>query len=106
MVVQRRNDELVEVLRPDFEARWACVTDIWDPPNMADGAITSTTIAVLGARVGDPALAGHDQIGANDVMISAHIQAAAVARVILYNRTGGALDIASGNLFVAVRVRY
>lgn len=106
MAIQRRNSELVDLLRPDFETRWACVMDTWDPPNMADGAITSTTIAVPGARVGDPAVAGHDQIGANDVMISAHVQAAAVVRVILYNRTGGALNIASGNLFVAVRVRY
>ena len=106
MAIQVRNPELVDLLRADFETRWACVVDTWDPPNMADGTDTSTTIAVPGARVGDPALASHDQIGANDVMISAHVQAAAVVRVVLLNRTGGGLNIASGNLFVAVRVRY
>lgn len=106
MSIQARNAERNSLLRAGFERGWATYNVVWDPPNMADGAVTSTTIVVAGARTGDPAVASHDQIGANDVMISAHVQAANTVRVILYNRTGGALDIANGNLVVAVRVRY
>ena len=109
MSVQARNAERNSLLRAGFERGWATYNVVWDPPNMADGAVTSTTIGpigVTGIRTGDPAVASHDQIGANDVMISAHVQAANTVRVILYNRTGGALDIANGNLVVAVRVRY
>ncbi|HLP40978.1 MAG TPA: hypothetical protein VK465_05685 [Fibrobacteria bacterium] len=75
----------------------------WDPGNMAaDGNVVSTTITVTGAAVGDQASASLTTIGANDVLISAHVQAADTVRVILMNKTGGALDIASGTLAVKV----
>lgn len=102
----RLNAQMVDLLATVFERCWASATATWDPPNMADGAITSTTIAVTGARVGDPAVAGLTSLGAVDVMITAHVQAADTVRVFLYNRTGGALDIASGTLTACVRVRY
>jgi len=74
----------------------------WNPANMVDTAVTSTTITVTGAAAGDAALASHDQIGANDVLVSAHVQAADTVRVILLNKTGGDLNIASGTLYVTV----
>ena len=104
--VQATNMDLVGLLKSHFERCWAAGVDTWDPANMADGAVTSTTITVTGARVGDPAVASLTTIGVNDVMVSAHVQAADTVRVILYNRTGGALDIASGTLTAVVRIRY
>lgn len=78
-------------------------TATWNPANMAaDGNVVSTTITVTGAAVGDVCYASHDQIGANDVLVSAHVQAADTVRVLLQNKTGGALDIASGTLRVLV----
>lgn len=75
----------------------------WDPGNMSvDGDVVSTTIAVSGAAVGDQVSATHDQIGANSVFISAHVQAADTVRVTLMNKTGGGLNIASGALAVKV----
>jgi hypothetical protein len=69
---------------------------------MVDTAVTSTTITVTGAAAGDAALASHDQIGANDVLVSAHVQAADTVRVVIHNKTGGDLNIASGTLYVTV----
>lgn len=78
-------------------------TATWDPGNMAaDGSVASTTLTVTGAAVGDVAHASLSTIGANDVLITAHVQAADTVRVVLQNKTGGALDIASGTLRVVV----
>lgn len=75
----------------------------WDPGNMAaDGDATATTITVTGAAVGNQVSASLTTIGANNVLISAHVQAADTVRVTLLNKTGGALDIASGTLAVKV----
>ena len=84
-------------------ARWLKATATWDIPNLAaDGNATSTTITVTGAAVGDIALATHSLLSTNDVLISAHVQAANTARVVVMNKTGGALDIGSGTLTVYV----
>lgn len=78
-------------------------TATWDPGNMADNAVAATTITVTGAAVlGSVALASHDQIGSNLVLVSAHVSAANTVRVVLLNKTGSALDIASGTLRVDV----
>lgn len=72
----------------------------WDPGSIADGDDLSTTVTVTGAAVGDPCFASLSTLGANDVLISAHVQAADTVRVVLLNRTGGAFDAASGTLRV------
>lgn len=77
-------------------------TATWDPASLLAGVTASTTITVTGAAVGDIAYATHDQIGANDVLISAHVQSANTVRVVVDNLTGGVLDIASGTLSVLV----
>ena len=77
---------------------------IWDPANIAtDGAVTSTTVTVPGAQPAHVATASHDQIGTNDVLISAHVQADDTVRVVVMNKSGGALNIGSGTLTVHVR---
>ena len=105
--VQATNMDLVGLLKSHFERCWAAGVDTWDPPNMvARLNSVSTTIVVTGALVGDPAAASLTTIGANDVLISAHVQAANTVRVVILNLTAGALDIASGTLTAVVRVRY
>ena len=74
----------------------------WDPGSMADAAVTSTTITVTGAMAGDTVIASHDQMGVNDVLVSAHVQDDNTVRVILHNKTGGNLNIGSGTLSVIV----
>lgn len=74
----------------------------FDPASLADGAATSTTITVTGASTGDEVLATHDGLGANDVVVTGHVQAADTVRVVIVNQTGGALDIGSGTVSVKV----
>ena len=74
----------------------------WNPANMVDGAVVSTTVTVTGAATGDVALAAHDQIGANDVIVSAHVEAADTVRMMIVNKTGGDLNIANGTVYVTV----
>ncbi len=77
-------------------------TAVWNPASLADGAVTSTTVTVSGAAAGDIVNAGHDQIGVNNVQISAHVESANTVRVILRNASGAILDLASGTLRVGV----
>lgn len=78
-------------------------TAVWNPPDMAtDGAIASTTITVTGAALGDFSVATFSGIGAQNITISANVQATDTVRVILTNRTGGDVDLASGTLSVIV----
>lgn len=78
-------------------------TAVWDPANLAaDGNVVSTTVGAAGAVAGDTCSASHNQIGTNDVLISCHIQTADTARVVIMNKTGGALDILSGTVRVDV----
>lgn len=72
----------------------------WDPGSIADGAVTSTTVTVTGAVAGNPCIVSHDQLGANNVMLTAHISAADTATVVLFNKTGGNYDLTSGTLTV------
>jgi hypothetical protein len=74
----------------------------WDPTNLAAGAVTSTTITVPGAAVGDPANASHDQIGANSIIISAHVEAASTVRVTLMNTAGSAINTPNGTISAEV----
>ncbi len=77
-------------------------TATWDPGSLADGASASTTVTVTGATTGMIAFAGLTTIGANAVIISAHVSAADTVTVVIENRSGGVLDIVSGTLTVFV----
>jgi hypothetical protein len=74
----------------------------WNPPSIAAGAMTLTTVTVPGAAAGDPASASHTQLGANFIVISAHVQSADLVTVILLNTTGSAKNLASGTLRASV----
>jgi len=71
----------------------------WDPANMpADGDVVAASVPCPGATVGMQVSATLSSIGANNVMISAHVESTDNLRVILMNKTGGAIDIGSGAL--------
>ena len=78
-------------------------TATWDPPSLEKGGVASTTVTVSGASVGDIAYASHDRIGANNVIISAHVQSAESVRVVLQNGSSADIDIPTGTLRVTVR---
>lgn len=70
----------------------------WDPGSIADAAATSTTVTVTGAVAGNPCIVSHTQLGANAVMLTGHVSAADTVTVVLFNKTGGNFDCASGTL--------
>lgn len=69
----------------------------FDPPNLADGAGTTTTVAVVGAVLGDMAVASFS-LDLQGIIVTAYVSAADVVSVRFQNETGGALDLASGTL--------
>ena len=69
----------------------------YDPPNLAAGASTSTTVTVTGAVLGQPAQACFS-LDTAGVALAAMVTAADTVTVILTNTTGGAVDLASGTL--------
>lgn len=75
----------------------------WDPPNIAaDGSVTNTTVTVTGAAVGDMAVANLSTLTQANAVLDAKVTAADTVTVVLFNKTGGALDVASGTLKVLV----
>lgn len=77
-------------------------TAAWNPPSVVDKGLVSTVVAVTGAAPGDLAVASHDKLGSNNVVLTAFVQAPDAVRVILNNQTGGQLDIESGTIRVGV----
>lgn len=73
----------------------------YDPPSLADGAGTTTTLAVTGAVLGDFALASFS-LDLQGITVTAYVSAAATVSVRFQNESGGTLDLASGTLRVKV----
>jgi len=72
-------------------------TATYDPPSLADGAGTTTTVTVTGAALGDMAQASFS-LATSGITISAWVSAADTVSVRFQNESGGVLDIASGTL--------
>lgn len=77
-------------------------TATWNPLSVADGASTATLVGVSGAALGDPVAVGFTSLTAGNWQISGTVNAANQVTVSLLNKTGGAVDLASGTLRVAV----
>jgi len=71
----------------------------YDPPNILNGAETTTTLAVTGAALGDFAVPSFS-LDLQGFKMTAYISSANVATVVLRNDTGGAIDLGSGTLSV------
>lgn len=74
---------------------------IYDPPNLVDGAGTTTTITVAGAVLGDIALAGFNK-DLQGISMTAYVSSANTVSIRFQNESGGTLDLASGTLTVKV----
>ncbi len=72
-------------------------TAIWNPPTVAAGAQTTTTVAVIGAAIGDTVTVGFSQ-DLQGTQLTAYVSAPGVVTVVLRNGTAGAIDLASGTL--------
>lgn len=69
----------------------------FDPPNLADGAGTTTTVTVTGAALGDFAKASFS-LDLQGITVTAWVSSANTVSVRFQNESGGALDLASGTL--------
>lgn len=81
---------------------WRTGTATWNPASIAADAVATTTVSVRGARVGQPVSVGFSSITNENVLLTAQVQADNTVRVVLLNKTGGALDPASGTVKVVV----
>lgn len=77
-------------------------TLVWDPPSVPDNAATTTTFSIPGAQVGDICTAAFSTYVTAGAFIVAHVFEPDGVVVGLYNRSGGALDLASGTVRVVV----
>jgi hypothetical protein len=76
-------------------------TAIYDPPNLAANATTTTTVTVTGATLGQSASAWFS-LDTQGIWLQANVSAADTVRVSLWNATAGAINLASGTLSAAV----
>lgn len=84
-------------------ASWITGSMTYDPPSIANGAETTTTVTVTGAALGQIAFAAFS-LNPQGIKITANVSAADTVTVTLRNDTGLAIDLASGTLTAAVLV--
>lgn len=73
----------------------------FDPPNLADGAGVSTTLAVGGAALGDFVLASFS-LDLQGITLTGYVSGANTVTVRFQNESGGAIDLGAGTLRVLV----
>lgn len=100
---QYDHDWLREELRAIESASPSVITAsaTYDPANLVDGAGVTTTVAVVGARVGDYVQASF-ALDLQGVQLHGWVSAADVVSVRFQNETGGAVDLGSGIIRVRV----
>jgi hypothetical protein len=84
-----------------FEAPYVTGTSTYDPPSLADGASTTTTITATGAALGDPVSIGFS-VPLAGMNLTAYVSAADTVTAVFDNESGGVLDLASGTLRAVV----
>jgi hypothetical protein len=86
-----------------LQAEASLVVDaVWDPPNVLNNAFTSVLVQVPGAELGDKVIVSFTQPLPAGTYLSGSVNAPKQVLVVLDNRSGGALDLASGRLSVKV----
>lgn len=75
-------------------------TQTYDPPSVADGAVAISTWSMAGILAGYPIAAALTTNNVNGVFIHAECNADGVATVIVFNKSGGPVDLASGTLTI------
>ena len=74
---------------------------VWDPASIADGDEEAKEVTVTGAALGDFVLASFS-VDIADLVLNAQVTVADTVTCILANNTGGAIDLASGTVYVRV----
>lgn len=69
----------------------------WDPPSLATGVQTTTTVTVTGAVLGAPVCVGFS-LSLQGMQLTGYVSAANTVTVVLQNGTGGTVDLGSGIL--------
>lgn len=77
-------------------------SETWNPDSIAAGGYESEDITVPGAAVGDYVMVSFNTMVTNDMTISGHVSATDTVRVVLFNPTAGAINLAEGTLSVLV----
>lgn len=72
----------------------------YDPPSLADGVGSTTTVTVTGAVLGDFVTACSFSLDLQGITVTAWVSAANTVSVRFQNESGGLLDLASGTLRV------
>ena len=76
-------------------------SDTWDPGSIPDGDEEAKEVTVTGAVLGDFAIASFS-LDVTDLVLNAQVTANDTVTCILANNTGGAIDLASGTIYVKV----
>lgn len=74
----------------------------WNPGNIADGALESTTVTIAGARLGDFAKASFSILMPDGMTLTAQVTSDNTVTVTLQNESGSSSNLASGTLKVKV----
>lgn len=78
-------------------------TVTWDPASVANGASVSTTITILGPRVGAlSSVRVFAPYSLQGLIAGGYVSADDTVTIVLNNNTGGAVDLGSGTWGVAV----
>jgi hypothetical protein len=74
-------------------------TVVWDPPNLNDATQTTKDVTVTGVRLADnnTVTCGFTE-SLQGMLMTAYVSADDTVTAVLRNQTGGALNLASGNL--------
>jgi hypothetical protein len=95
--------EAARVLRNIVDCGLLYGTATWNPGSIADAAQETTTVTVTGAVLGDVVDGVSFSLSLQNMTMTAYVSAADTVTVVLQNESGGAVDLASGTLRVAVR---
>jgi hypothetical protein len=75
--------------------------DTWDPGSIAIGGSETTTVTATGAVLGDFAMASFS-LDTQGLTLTATVTSANTVTAVLSNNTAGAVDLASGTIYVRV----
>jgi hypothetical protein len=70
---------------------------VYDPPNLVDGAGTTTTVTVTGAALGDYVIPSFSN-DVQNITVTGYVSAANTVSVRFQNESAGSVDLASGTL--------
>lgn len=87
-----------------LDQTWLYAATTWDAPSVANGAQTSTPMAVPGAGVGDYVMVSCGT-ALSGLRLWGEVTAQDIVTLYLFNATGSAVDLASATYYVAVLKR-